>query len=79
MNKAKVLMGKVVSAKTPNTVIVAVDHVTRHPLYKKAIRRTRRFAAHVEAMELVVGDTIEMKESKPISRTKRFIVVKKVN
>ena len=69
----------VVSSKTPKTVIVAVQSSYRHPLYKKAVRRTRRFAAHNESFELVMGDKVKMRETKPVSRTKHFIVFEKVN
>lgn len=79
MNKAKVFSGLVVSAKTAKTVIVAVASSFRHPLYKKAVRRTRRFAAHNESFELVVGDKVQMRETKPISKTKHFVVIKKVS
>jgi len=79
MNKGKVFEGMVVSSKTPKTVIVAVQSSYRHPLYKKAVRRTRRFAAHNESFELVMGDKVKMRETKPVSRTKHFIVFEKVN
>lgn len=79
MNKPKVMKGVIVSMKTPNTVIVTVVNVWRHPLYKKAIRRTRRFAAHYESLTLAMGDAVEIRESKPISRTKHFVITKKLN
>ncbi len=75
----RVIEGVVKSVKTPKTVIVAVQSSFRHPLYKKAVRRTRRFAAHNESFELAVGDTVRMRETKPISRTKHFIVFEKVS
>ncbi len=78
MNKAKTFTGLVVSAKTPNTAIVAVATTFRHPLYKKAVRRTRRFAVHYESITLATGDKVEIAETKPISRTKRFIVTKRL-
>ena len=72
------LTGKVVSAASPKTVIVAVIHQYRHPLYKKAVNRTTRFAVHNEHTELAVGDTVQIAECKPVSRTKHFRVVSKV-
>lgn len=78
MNKAKTFTGKVVSAKTPNTAIVAVSSTFRHPLYKKAVRRTRRFAVHYESITLTIGDNVEIAEIRPMSRTKHFIVTKKL-
>lgn len=79
MNKKKVFSGVVVSAATARTVIVALVRIRRHPLYKKAIKRTRRFAVHNESLTLAVGDKVEIEETKPISRTKHFVVTKKVS
>ena len=79
MNKKKVFSGTVVSLATKKTVIVALTKVRRHPLYKKAIKRTRRFAAHNESLTLAVGDKVEIMETRPVSRTKHFIVTKKVS
>jgi len=79
MNKKKVFSGTVVSLATKKTVIVALTRVRRHPLYKKAIKRTRRFAAHNESLTLTVGDKVEIMETRPVSRTKHFIVTKKAS
>ena len=77
--KKKILLtGKVVSAATPKTVIVEVIHQFRHPLYKKAVNRMTRFAVHNENTELVVGDKVQIAQTKPMSRTKHFIVIAKV-
>lgn len=76
--KGKILKGKVAAIPTAKTVIVTVESVFRHPLYRKAVRRTRRFAAHNESIALVVGDSVSIQESKPISRTKHFIVKEKI-
>lgn len=76
--KKTYLTGIVVSAPLPKTVIVAVVHQFRHPLYKKAVNRTTRFAVHNENTVLAVGDTVHIVESKPISRRKHFIVISKV-
>ncbi len=72
------LTGKVVSAATPKTVIVEVVHQFRHPLYKKAVNRMTRFAVHNENTVLAVGDTVNIAQTKPVSRTKHFIVIAKV-
>ena len=71
-------IGKVVSVSSAKTVIVEVTHQYRHPLYKKAVNRMKRFAVHNESTPLVVGDNVQIAESKPISRTKHFIVVSKL-
>lgn len=77
MKKRKEFKGKVVSAKMANTVIVEVAHETRHPLYKKIVKRTKRFAAHVDGLTLAEGEYVTIAETKPISKTKHFLVVGK--
>lgn len=77
--KGKTLTGVVISAKTPMTVIVAVVSSFRHPLYKKAVKRTKHFAVHNPSMTLVVGDQVIIRESRPITKTKYFVVDKKLN
>ena len=72
--EAKTLAGVVVSMKNKQTVIVKVESMHRHPLYKKTIRRTKRFAAHNTSVDCHVGDTVLIAETKPISKTKHFIV-----
>ena len=74
----KTMTGKVVSAKTPQTVIVGVTTTFRHPLYKKAVKKTRHFAAHNTKFEVVEGDTVTISEIKPVSKTKHFEVTAKV-
>lgn len=72
------MIGEVVSTKGAKVVIVRMERIRRHPLYKKAIRKTKRFAAHNESLMLAVGDRVEIAETKPISKTKHFNVVKKL-
>lgn len=72
------MIGEVVSTKGAKMVIVAVERIRRHRLYKKAIRKTKRFAAHNESESLVVGDRVVITETKPISKTKHFRVVSKL-
>jgi small subunit ribosomal protein S17 len=76
--KGKTLTGVVVSAKTPMTAIIAVVSSFRHPLYKKAVKKTKHFAAHNTTLELVVGDKVMIRETRPITRTKHFVVVEKL-
>lgn len=76
--RGKILSGPVVSTKMKDTVIVEVLRLSRHPLYKKTVKRTKRIAAHVSNMELVVGDNVAIQETKPISKTKHFLVIGKV-
>lgn len=77
-HKGQQIIGKVVSTAGTKTIIVTMDHFVKHPLYQKAIRRTRRFAAHNENLVLAVGDRVRIVETPPISRTKRFIAVAKL-
>lgn len=74
----KDIVGTVVSVKMNKTVIVEMVHMFRHPLYRKAVKKTKHTAAHYEDMELSLGDTVKLLETKPISKTKHFRVIEKV-
>lgn len=76
--KGKEFSGVVVAQPTPHTVIVEVVHVRRHPIYKKAIKHKKHLPAHFETESLPVGTMVVIRESKPISKTKHFIVIKKI-
>ena len=67
-------VGRVVSDKMDKTVVVSVDYVRRHPIYSKTIRRTSRFKAHDEQNLCHVGDLVMIEETRPLSKTKRWIV-----
>src|SRR3954454_8164169 len=67
-------VGRVVSDKMDKTVIVAVEYTRQHPLYKKAMKRTSKFAAHDEKNECNVGDVVRIEETRLLSKTKRWIV-----
>ncbi len=71
----RVLQGVVVSDKSEKTVIVSVERRMAHPVYKKTIRRSKKYAAHDEQGKFKVGDVIQIIESAPISKTKRWRVV----
>lgn len=75
---AKTIVGKIVSTKSTQTVIVEVTRFIKHALYKKAMKRDSRIPAHLEGIEVAVGDTVEIQETRPISKTKHFRVTKKV-
>lgn len=68
----KTKTGRVVSDKMEKTIVVAVENVVEHPLYKKRVRRTRRFQAHDEANEAQVGDVVRIGETRPISKNKTW-------
>jgi small subunit ribosomal protein S17 len=67
-------VGRVVSNKNDKTVVVAVDYLRRHRLYRKMLRRTTRFHAHDENNECQMGDLVRIVESRPLSRLKRWRV-----
>ncbi len=73
--RRKTRIGRVVSDKMEQTVVVAVESMVRHPLYGKTIRRTTRFKAHDQENSCGVGDTVEIMETRPISKEKRWRVV----
>ncbi len=73
MRKEKV--GRVVSDKMDKTIVVSVERLSRHPLYKRVIRLTTKFKAHDERNEAHVGDTVRIEESRPLSATKRWRMV----
>jgi small subunit ribosomal protein S17 len=77
MKKQKEFTGIVISTSMTNTVVVSVERLTRHPMYRKSVKRTKHFVAHVEGIELVVGDWVRIGETKPMSKTKHFIVLGK--
>ena len=67
-------VGRVVSDKMDKTVIVAVEYTRAHRLYKKPMKRTSKFAAHDERNECHIGDVVRIEETRPLSKTKRWIV-----
>lgn len=74
-NERKTRIGKVVSDKMDKTVVVAVECLVQHPLYKKAVKKTVKFKAHDENNESHIGDTVEIMETRPLSKDKRWRVV----
>src|SRR4029079_7370571 len=76
--KRKTKVGRVVSDKMDKTIVVSVERLTRHRLYKRVIRLTTKFMAHDEANDAHVGDTVRIEESRPLSATKRWRLVEVV-
>jgi small subunit ribosomal protein S17 len=68
-------VGRVISDKMDKTVVVAVDYLKPHPLYRKIIRKTNKFHAHDEENACKAGDIVRIEESRPLSRTKRWRVI----
>ena len=71
----RVLQGTVVSDKNDKTVVVKVERRFAHPLFKKTVRRSKKYKAHDENNQFKVGDTVLIQESAPISKDKCWVVV----
>lgn len=71
----RVLEGDVVSDKTDKTITVLVERRFRHPVYKKYIKSTTKYAAHDETNQYKIGDRVSIIECRPISKSKRWTVV----
>ena len=78
MNRAvrKTRIGTVVSDKMDKTIVVAVEDSYQHPLYKKTMKRTYKLKAHDENNECGIGDTVEVMETRPLSKDKRWRLVR---
>jgi len=74
--KRKEFVGVVVSDKMDKTVVVRVDRKVPHPLYKKHIIKSKKYHAHDPNNECKVGDVVVIRETRPLSKTKRWVVVK---
>lgn len=74
----KIFKGKVVSTKMQKTVVIEVEKVFRHPLYKKVVRRQKKYKAHNDKFNLKDGDLVKIKETRPISKDKHFAVIEKL-
>lgn len=72
----KILKGVVISDKMDKTVVVSVERIFQHPLYKKTIKTKKKYKAHDEENKCKVGDVVEIIESRPISKTKRWKVLR---
>jgi small subunit ribosomal protein S17 len=73
-NLRKTRVGKVVSDKMDKTVVIAIEDNVRHPLYKKIIKRTIKLKAHDEQNACGIGDKVEIMETRPLSKDKRWRV-----
>jgi small subunit ribosomal protein S17 len=75
----RVLKGVVVSDKAEKTIIVKVDRRFMHPVYKKYITKSKRYAAHDEKNTFVEGDLVNIEECRPLSKTKTWVVLSKAD
>jgi small subunit ribosomal protein S17 len=76
--KRRTKTGRVVSDKMDKTVVVSVERLRRHPIYKRVVRLSSKFKAHDQENTARVGDTVRIEESRPLSREKRWTVVEVV-
>jgi small subunit ribosomal protein S17 len=70
--RRKIRVGKVVSDKMEKTVVVVIERLVKHPVYKRYVRRRSRFKVHDEKNECKEGDTIRFMETRPLSKEKRW-------
>lgn len=77
INKGKVLVGTVVSDKMKDTVTVLVESYEKHPKYGKYVLRRKKYKAHDAGNTKKIGDKVEIRETKPISKDKHFMVISK--
>ena len=74
-NLRKTRTGKVVSNKMDKTIVVAIEDHVKHPLYKKIVKETYKLKAHDENKECIIGDTVKVMETRPLSKDKRWRLV----
>lgn len=74
VGRRKLREGTVVSDKMDKTVVVSVEMMKRHPLYGKTIRRSKKYKAHDEENRCKVGDLVRIRETRPLSKDKRWVV-----
>jgi small subunit ribosomal protein S17 len=75
-NRRKLRQGRVISDRMDKTVVVAIESLVEHPLYGKRMRRTARFHAHDQDNDCHEGDLVEIVETRPLSKTKRWRVTR---
>lgn len=75
-NSRRTKIGVVVSDKMDKTCVVAVTSNEKHPLYKKVVKVTKKFKAHDENNDCKIGDTVEIAETRPISKTTHFRILR---
>ena len=71
----KTLTGTIIALASPKTASVEVERSAMHPLYKKIIRRSKKYQCHLEDVEVSLGDVVMIQECRPVSKTKHFKVI----
>ena len=77
MSKLKLQSGVVVSDNMDKSIVVKVERKVKHPIYKKTIKRSKKFVTHDEKNECKIGDLVEIAECRPLSKHKRFRLYKR--
>ncbi|ANO31926.1 30S ribosomal protein S17 [Vibrio breoganii] len=77
-DKIRTSLGRVVSDKGDKSIVVAIERMVKHPIYGKFVKRTTKIHAHDENNECGLGDTVEVQECRPLSKTKSWTLVKVV-
>ena len=75
----RILNGKIVSNKSNKTVVVEISRKVKHKLYKKMVKKNKKFHAHIEDNNFNIGDNVSIEETKPISKLKRWKVISDLN
>lgn len=75
-NKGKLMQGVVVKTAMKDTATVSVERYVKHPKYKKYLRRSKKFLVHDPGNTATVGEKVTIRETKPISKRKRFFIVR---
>ena len=78
MSTLKLQSGIVVSNKMDKSIVVKIERKIKHPLYKKTIKRSKKYIAHDEQNECKVGDLVQIAECRPLSRRKRYRLFKQL-
>ena len=76
MSKLKLQSGIVVSNKMDKSIVVKIDRKIKHPIYKKTIKRSKKYIVHDEQNECKIGDLVQIAECRPLSKRKRFRLYK---
>lgn len=74
----KTMIGTIIALPTSQTAKVSIQHQWQHPVYLKSVMRTKNYACHYTELTLAVGDKVEIAPCRPVSKTKHFTVVQKV-
>jgi small subunit ribosomal protein S17 len=74
-NNRKQVVGKVVGNKMDKTIVVEIENLVMHSLYKKSVRRTKKIKSHDEKNECSIGDIVKVEETRPLSKGKRYRLI----